>query len=63
MSEKEAKKQAAYRQGYDCAIRGFSSSQFDASINRMSKDEKAAFDRGMYDGVMEKNRKAREAKQ
>ena len=63
MTDKETKVQIAYRQGYDCAIRGFSSSQFDASINRMSKDEKAAFDRGMYDGVMEKNRKAREAKQ
>ncbi len=60
--EKADKCAAAKRRGFDCGYHGFSSASEETNIAKMSKDEKAAFDQGMYEGCMQRIKENASAK-
>lgn len=57
---KEEKVKAAELLGEKCGRRGFSATELAPQIAAMSKEERAAFDRGMVEGM--KARQAEKAK-
>ena len=62
IDSKAEKIAAAQTLGDKCGYHGFSSAQYDAQISKMSKLERAAFARGMYEGCMRKKQELQDAK-